>query len=35
VLELAVDLVVIEARFVVANESFARELGCKFGITGS
>ena len=29
-----VDQVVIEARIVIANESFARELGAKFGISG-
>jgi type IV pilus assembly protein PilQ len=34
-LDKPVDQVVIEARIVVANESFARELGSKFGITGS
>ena len=34
-LDKPVDQVVIEARIVIANESFARELGAKFGITGS
>jgi type IV pilus assembly protein PilQ len=34
-LDKPVDQVVIEARIVVANESFARELGAKFGITGT
>ncbi len=34
VLDKPVDQVVIEARIVVANESFARELGAKFGISG-
>jgi type IV pilus assembly protein PilQ len=35
VLDKPVDQVVIEARIVIANESFARELGAKFGITGT
>jgi type IV pilus assembly protein PilQ len=30
-----VDQVVIEARIVIANENFARELGAKFGISGN
>ncbi len=34
-LDKPVDQVVIEARIVVANESFARELGAKFGIRGT
>ncbi|HSR64323.1 MAG TPA: type IV pilus secretin PilQ family protein, partial [Xanthomonadaceae bacterium] len=34
-LDKPVDQVVIEARIVVANESFARELGAKFGISGA
>jgi type IV pilus assembly protein PilQ len=34
VLDKPVDQVVIEGRIVIANESFARELGAKFGITG-
>jgi type IV pilus assembly protein PilQ len=34
VLDKPVDQVVIEARIVIANESFARELGAKFGLTG-
>ncbi|MEJ7747135.1 MAG: type IV pilus secretin PilQ family protein [Luteimonas sp.] len=34
-LDKPVDQVIIEARIVIANESFARELGAKFGITGS
>jgi type IV pilus assembly protein PilQ len=34
-LDRPVDQVVIEARIVIANESFARELGAKFGISGS
>ena len=32
-LDKPVDQVVIEARIVIANESFARELGAKFGIS--
>ena len=35
VLDKPVDQVVIEARIVIANESFARELGAKFGIRGT
>jgi len=35
VLDKPVDQVVIEARIVIANESFARELGAKFGVSGS
>lgn len=34
-LDKPVDQVVIEARIVVANESFARELGAKFGVSGA
>ena len=34
-LDKPVDQVVIEARIVIANESFARELGAKFGIRGN
>jgi type IV pilus assembly protein PilQ len=34
VLDKPVDQVVIEGRIVIANESFARELGAKFGLTG-
>lgn len=34
-LDKPVDQVVIEARIVIANESVARELGAKFGISGS
>lgn len=34
VIDRPVDQVVIEARVVVANETFARELGAKFGISG-
>ncbi|HVI25573.1 MAG TPA: type IV pilus secretin PilQ family protein [Xanthomonadaceae bacterium] len=34
-LDKPVDQVVIEARVVIANESFARELGAKFGIRGT
>jgi type IV pilus assembly protein PilQ len=34
-LDKPVDQVVIVARIVIANESFARELGAKFGISGS
>jgi type IV pilus assembly protein PilQ len=33
-LDKPVDQVVIEARIVIRNESFARELGAKFGISG-
>jgi type IV pilus assembly protein PilQ len=35
VLDKPVDQVVIEARIVIANESFARELGAKFGVSGA
>ena len=35
VLDKPVDQVVIEARIVIANESFARELGAKFGLSGN
>ena len=34
-LDKPVDQVLIEARIVIATESFARELGAKFGITGA
>ncbi len=34
-LDKPVDQVVIEARIVIANESFARELGAKFGLRGT
>ncbi|WP_189456761.1 type IV pilus secretin PilQ [Cognatilysobacter bugurensis] len=34
VIDRPVDQVVIEARVVVANETFARELGAKFGVSG-
>jgi type IV pilus assembly protein PilQ len=34
-LDKPVDQVLIEARIVIATESFARELGAKFGIAGS
>jgi type IV pilus assembly protein PilQ len=34
-LDKPVDQVVIEARIVIATESFARELGAKFGIAGN
>ena len=34
-LDTPVDQVVIEARIVIANESFARELGARFGISGA
>ena len=34
VLDKPVDQVVIEGRIVIANESFARELGAKFGLSG-
>jgi type IV pilus assembly protein PilQ len=34
-LDKPVDQVVIEARIVIANESFARELGAKFGVSGA
>ncbi|MEO6365097.1 MAG: type IV pilus secretin PilQ family protein [Luteimonas sp.] len=33
-LDKPVDQVIIEARIVIANESFARELGAKFGLSG-
>lgn len=35
VIDRPVDQVVIEARVVVATENFARELGARFGISGS
>jgi type IV pilus assembly protein PilQ len=35
VLDKPVDQVVIEARIVIAQESFARELGARFGISGN
>src|SRR5690606_29256996 len=34
-LDKPVDQVVIEARIVIANESFARDLGAKFGVYGA
>lgn len=34
-LDKPVDQVVIEARIVIANESVARELGARFGVSGS
>jgi type IV pilus assembly protein PilQ len=34
-LDKPVDQVVIEARIVIANESFSRELGAKFGVSGA
>jgi type IV pilus assembly protein PilQ len=34
-LDKPVEQVVIEARIVIANESFARELGAKFGVSGA
>ena len=34
-LDKPVDQVVIEARIVIATESFARDLGAKFGVSGS
>ena len=34
-LDKPVDQVVIEARIVIANESFARDLGARFGVSGS
>ncbi|WP_147652578.1 type IV pilus secretin PilQ [Vulcaniibacterium gelatinicum] len=34
-LDKPVDQVLIEARIVIASESFARELGAKFGISGN
>ena len=34
-LDKPVDQVVIEARIVIANESFARDIGARFGISGS
>jgi type IV pilus assembly protein PilQ len=35
VIDRPVDQVVIEARVVIATENFARELGAKFGVSGS
>ncbi|HEY9567129.1 MAG TPA: type IV pilus secretin PilQ, partial [Thalassobaculum sp.] len=35
IIDRPVDQVVIEARIVVANESFARELGARFGVSGA
>ena len=35
VIDRPVDQVLIEGRIVIASDSFARELGAKFGITGS
>ena len=34
VLDRPVDQVLIEARIVIAQESFAREIGARFGISG-
>lgn len=34
VIDRPVDQVLIEARVVIANESFSRELGAKFGVSG-
>src|SRR5690606_13365062 len=34
-LDKPVDQVVIEARIVIANESFARDIGARFGISGN
>lgn len=34
-LDKPVDQVVIEARIVIANESFARDIGARFGVAGS
>jgi type IV pilus assembly protein PilQ len=34
VIDRPVDQVIIEARVVIANEDFARELGAKFGVSG-
>ena len=34
-LDKPVDQVVIEARIVIANESFARDVGARFGVSGS
>ncbi|MCG6117648.1 MAG: type IV pilus secretin PilQ [Aquimonas sp.] len=34
-LDRPVDQVLIEARIVIANESFARELGSRFGVSGA
>jgi type IV pilus assembly protein PilQ len=34
-LDKPVDQVLIEARIVIATESFARELGAKFGLSGA
>ncbi|TBR07891.1 MAG: type IV pilus secretin PilQ family protein [Lysobacter sp.] len=35
VIDRPVDQVVIEARVVIANESFSRELGARFGVSGT
>jgi type IV pilus assembly protein PilQ len=35
VIDRPVDQVVIEARVVIANDTFARELGAKFGVSGA
>ena len=35
VIDRPVDQVLIEARVVIANESFARELGARFGVSGT
>src|SRR5690606_9454870 len=34
-LDRPVDQVLIEARIVIANEEFARELGARFGVSGA
>jgi type IV pilus assembly protein PilQ len=34
VIDRPVDQVIIEARVIIANENFARELGAKFGVSG-
>ncbi|MGO4778964.1 secretin N-terminal domain-containing protein, partial [Lysobacter sp. 2RAB21] len=34
VIDRPVDQVLIEARIVIANESFARDLGARFGVSG-
>ncbi|MDH5822893.1 type IV pilus secretin PilQ [Luteimonas sp. RD2P54] len=34
-LDKPVDQVIIEARIVIANESFARDLGARFGVSGA
>ncbi len=35
VIDRPVDQVLIESRIVIATDTFARELGAKFGISGS